>query len=66
MMLDDDDYVEGIETRIREEKMNAEAAVDQTAQELAEMFRSMEDAYMPVSYTHLKDPYRHVVIYYQG
>ena len=31
MMLDDDDYVEGIETRIREEKMNAEAAVDQTA-----------------------------------
>lgn len=36
MMLDDDDYVEGIETRIREEKMNAEAAVDQTAQELAE------------------------------
>lgn len=46
MMLDDDDYVEGIETRIREEKMNAEAAVDQTAQELAEMFRSMEDAYM--------------------
>ena len=46
MMLDDDDYVEGIETRIRDERMNAEAAVDQTAQELAEMFRSMEDAYM--------------------
>ena len=31
MMLDDDDYVEGIETKIRDEKMNAEAAVDQTA-----------------------------------
>lgn len=46
MMLDDDDYVEGIETKIRDEKMNAEAAVDQTAQEFAEMFRSMEDAYM--------------------
>ena len=45
-MLDDDDYVEGIETKIRDEKMNAEAAVDQTAQEFAEMFRSMEDAYM--------------------
>lgn len=46
MMLDDDDYVEGIETKICDEKMNAEAAVDQTAQEFAEMFRSMEDAYM--------------------
>lgn len=46
MMLDDDDYVEDIETKIRDEKMNAEAAVDQTAQEFAEMFRSMEDAYM--------------------
>ena len=46
MMLDDDDYVEGIETKIRDEKMNAKAAVDQTAQEFAEMFRSMEDAYM--------------------
>ena len=46
MMLDVDDYIEGIETKIRDEKMNAEAAVDQTAQEFAEMFRSMEDAYM--------------------
>lgn len=46
MMLDDDDYIEGIESKIRGEKMNAEAAVDQTAQEFAEMFRNMEDSYM--------------------
>lgn len=46
MMLDDDDYIEGIENKICDEKMNAEAAVDQTAQKFAEMFRSMEDAYM--------------------
>lgn len=46
MMLDDDDYIEGIETKICDEKMNAEAAGDQTAQKFAEMFRSMEDAYM--------------------
>lgn len=46
MMLDDDDYIEGIETKICDEKMNAEAAVDQTAQKFAEMFHSMEDAYM--------------------
>lgn len=46
MMLEDDDYIESIETMIREEMMNAEAAVDQTAQQFADMFRSMEDSYM--------------------
>lgn len=28
MMLDDDDYIESVETQIREEGLNAEAAVD--------------------------------------
>lgn len=60
MMLDDDDYVEGIETKIRDEKMNAEAAVDQTAQEFAEMFRSMEDAYMQARATDVLDISRRV------
>ena len=46
MMLEDDDYIESIEGLIQNEKMNAEAAVEQTAQLFAEMFRSMEDAYM--------------------
>ena len=46
MMLEDDDYIESIEGLIRNEHMNAEAAVEQTAQQFAEMFRSMEDAYM--------------------
>lgn len=60
MMLDDDDYIEGIETKIRDEKMNAEAAVDQTAQEFAEMFRSMEDAYMQVRAADVLDISRRV------
>ena len=46
MMLDDDDYIESIEGLIRDDKINAEAAVDKTAQQFAEMFRSMDDAYM--------------------
>ena len=46
MMLEDDEYIEGVESRIREEMLNAEAAVDRTAQELAAMFRGMDDEYM--------------------
>ena len=46
MMLDDDDYVDDIVSQIRDEKLNAEAAVEHTAQNFAAMFRSMDDAYM--------------------
>ncbi|SFE45137.1 phosphoenolpyruvate--protein phosphotransferase [Succiniclasticum ruminis] len=46
MMLEDDEYIEGVESHIREEVLNAEAAVDRTAQELAAMFRGMDDEYM--------------------
>lgn len=46
MMLEDDDYIESIEGIIRASKITAEAAVDQTAQKFAEMFRNMDDAYM--------------------
>lgn len=46
MMLDDDDYIESIEGQIRGEMVNAEAAVEHTAQQFAAMFRAMDDAYM--------------------
>ena len=46
MMLEDDEYIEGVESHIREEMLNAEAAVDRTAQELAAMFRGMDNEYM--------------------
>ena len=46
MMLEDDEYIEGVESHIREEMLNAEAAVDRTAQELTAMFRGMDDEYM--------------------
>ena len=46
MMLDDDDYVDDIVSQIRDEKLNAEAAVEHTAQNFAAMFRGMDDTYM--------------------
>lgn len=46
MMLEDDDYIESIEDKIRCEKINAEAAVECTAQQFAKMFQTMDDAYM--------------------
>lgn len=46
MMLDDDDYIDNIVSLITQEKINAEAAVEETAQQFSEMFRSMDDAYM--------------------
>lgn len=47
MMLDDGDYYdESVQEIIQEEKVNAEYAVAQTRDNLAEMFASMEDPYM--------------------
>lgn len=46
MMLEDLDYCESITNQIREEKVNAEFAVAQTAKNFAEMFSNMDDEYM--------------------
>lgn len=43
MMLDDPDYVDAIRDTIREEKVNAEYAVQTTGERFADMFRKMED-----------------------
>ena len=46
MMLDDPDYVDAIEQTIKDEKVNAEYAVDVTGQKFAEMFSQMDNDYM--------------------
>lgn len=46
MMLDDDDYLDSVKNIIVEQQVNAEYAVGVTADNFAEMFSSMEDAYM--------------------
>lgn len=46
MMLDDDDYLDSIKNIISEQCVNAEYAIGITADNFADMFSSMDDAYM--------------------
>lgn len=46
MMLEDLDYIEGVENRIRTEMVNAEYAVTVTGEEFSAVFSSMDDEYM--------------------
>lgn len=46
MMLEDLDYCESITGIIRDQQVNAEYAVSETAKNFAEMFSSMDDEYM--------------------
>ncbi|MDY5203710.1 MAG: phosphoenolpyruvate--protein phosphotransferase [Gemmiger sp.] len=55
MMAEDLDYEEAIEDRITNQKMNAEAAVTDTAEQFAEMFAAMDDSYMQARAADVKD-----------
>ena len=55
MMLDDLDYVEGIQDLIDGEQVNAEYAVSQVAEQFAQMFASMDDSYMQARAADVKD-----------
>lgn len=61
MMLDDGDYVDSIENIITKQRVNAEYAVGITADNFAEMFSSMEDAYMKERAADVKDISERVV-----
>ncbi|MDD3360628.1 MAG: phosphoenolpyruvate--protein phosphotransferase [Hespellia sp.] len=55
MMLDDLDYIESIENIILTQEVNAEYAVATTADNFAQMFSSMDDAYMQGRAADVKD-----------
>ena len=55
MMAEDLDYEEAIQGLIQDEKLNAEAAVSDTAAQFAEMFASMDDPYMQARSADVKD-----------
>ena len=55
MMIEDDDYNESIESIIDTQSVNAEYAVAVTADNFAEMFASMDDAYMQARSADVKD-----------
>ncbi len=55
LMAEDLDYEEAIQALIQDEKLNAVAAVSDTAAQFAEMFASMDDAYMQARAADVKD-----------
>lgn len=55
MMLEDEDYQESVENIIQTQKVNAEYAVAQTADNFSQMFASMEDDYMRERAADVKD-----------
>ena len=55
MMLEDEDYNESIQIIIDTQKVNAEYAVSVTADNFAEMFSAMDDAYMQARAADVRD-----------
>lgn len=55
MMLEDDDYNESIQNIIDTQKVNAEYAVSITADNFAEIFSAMDDAYMQARAADVRD-----------
>lgn len=55
MMIDDDDYNDSIVSIIENQSVNAEYAVAVTADNFAEMFAAMDDAYMQARAADVKD-----------
>ena len=55
MFVEDDDYVECIQTTIEEEQCNAEYAVQAAGEQFAAMFAAMDDAYMQARAADIRD-----------
>lgn len=66
MMLDDHDYVESIRNMIKSQKVNAEFAVASTGDHYAEMFATMDDAYMKERAADVRDISDRLITILQG
>ncbi|MCI8380383.1 MAG: phosphoenolpyruvate--protein phosphotransferase [Lachnospiraceae bacterium] len=55
MMLEDEDYLDGIKGMIRDEQVNAEYAVSVNGQNFSDIFASMDDDYMKERAADVKD-----------
>ncbi|MCQ2459966.1 MAG: phosphoenolpyruvate--protein phosphotransferase [Ruminococcus sp.] len=62
MMIDDDDYNESMQSIIETQGVNAEYAVAVTADNFAEMFSSMDDAYMKARAVDVKDISNRIIL----
>ena len=66
MMLEDLDYIDGINDMIEGEGVNAEYAVSQVAEQFAAMLAAMDDAYMQARAADVKDISNRVIGILQG
>lgn len=66
LMLQDPDYVESIEDLITSSKVNAEYAVNSTAEQFAAMFAAMDNSYMQARAADVKDVSRRVINVLEG
>lgn len=55
MMLDDEDYRDAIEAKIKDDKLSACSAVQAVTEQFAKMFRTMQDSYMQAREADIKD-----------
>ncbi|QTB90434.1 phosphoenolpyruvate--protein phosphotransferase [Bifidobacterium saguini] len=66
LMLRDPDYVESIEDLIAQSKVNAEYAVNSTAEQFAAMFAAMDNSYMQARAADVKDVSHRVINVLEG
>lgn len=66
VMLDDQDYIESVTNIINTQSVNAEFAVATTSDNFAQMFDSMEDAYMRGRASDVRDVSNRVIEIMQG
>ncbi|KAB8295679.1 phosphoenolpyruvate--protein phosphotransferase [Bifidobacterium avesanii] len=66
LMLQDPDYVESIEDLITQSKVNAEFAVNSTAEQFSAMFAAMDNSYMQARAADVKDVSRRVINVLEG
>ena len=61
MMLEDDTFISEVENRIRDEKVNAEFALNETSDVYIEMFRKIEDEYLRERAEDIRDVMNRVI-----
>ncbi|WEV69213.1 phosphoenolpyruvate--protein phosphotransferase [Bifidobacterium sp. ESL0775] len=66
LMLKDPDYVESVEGMITTSKVNAEYAVNGTAEQFAAMFAAMDDSYMQARAADVRDVSKRVIKILEG
>lgn len=66
MMIEDIEYIASVENIIRTEKVNAEYAVDLTANNLSKIFSSLDNEYMKERAVDIKDVSKRLISFLQG